>query len=352
MKINRNNYEAYFLDYAEGNLDAALVNDFIDFLQKNPDLKAELELFESFEIPTEDISFQHKKNLYKEKFDDEYAFNKAAVARLENTISEKENNDFNRYLNQHPEKQKDILLFAKTKLIPDSSIVFPKKNKLYQNSAGRIVLLWSGRVAALLILALAIFSLIEIRKKTPVQQNQIAVVDEKHEKKTTPPTTQQIPSKPEKTIPVSPKKETPKSKIKKVLPKKQSNKQLRENNTGRLEQNDFVAQRTPLEVPKSLSSIAAFIEIPQPEIALATIKTNRPATIETINDERLLADIIKEKTGLNKFSFRKVTHAGLNLVSNFTKDNFSYDTGDDGKVTEYRYNSRLLAFSIPAGKNR
>ena len=42
MKINRNNYEVFFMDYLDGNLDESVVNDFIEFLQKNPDLKEEL----------------------------------------------------------------------------------------------------------------------------------------------------------------------------------------------------------------------------------------------------------------------------------------------------------------------
>ena len=42
MKINRNNYEAFFIDYLEGNLDEKMVDDFIEFLQQNPDLKEEL----------------------------------------------------------------------------------------------------------------------------------------------------------------------------------------------------------------------------------------------------------------------------------------------------------------------
>ena len=31
MKINRENYESFFIDYLEGNLDERQVNDFIDW---------------------------------------------------------------------------------------------------------------------------------------------------------------------------------------------------------------------------------------------------------------------------------------------------------------------------------
>ena len=42
--INRNNYEAFLLDYVEQNLTAELVAELMLFLEQNPDLKAELEV--------------------------------------------------------------------------------------------------------------------------------------------------------------------------------------------------------------------------------------------------------------------------------------------------------------------
>ena len=94
MQINRENYEAYFIDYLEGNLDELLVDDFIEFIKLNPDLKEELDLFESLEAIPENIAFENKEGLYKEKYDAETAFNDAAVACLEGDISEGEKSDF------------------------------------------------------------------------------------------------------------------------------------------------------------------------------------------------------------------------------------------------------------------
>ena len=56
----------------------------------------------------------------------------------------------------------------------------------------------------------------------------------------------------------------------------------------------------------------------------------------------------KEKTGLDKFRFNRITKAGLNLVSNISNDKFKYETNNEGEITEYNYDSRLVAFSIPA----
>jgi len=161
MKINRNNYEAFFIDYLEGNFDEKLVDDFIEFLQQNPDLKEELSLFQTVSIGQEEITFSKKELLLKEKYDIDSEFNQAAIARLEGDISTSEKTEFEKYLSIHPDKQKEAELFNKTKLQPDKSLVFSKKKKLFRYSAGRTVLLWTSRVAAILIVALTVYILIE-----------------------------------------------------------------------------------------------------------------------------------------------------------------------------------------------
>ena len=127
MKINRNNYEAFFIDYLEGNLDEKMVDDFIEFLQQNPDLKEELSLFETVSVEQEEITFNKKELLLKEKFDVEKVFNEAAIAIVEGEISSSEKTEFENYLSTHPEKQKEAELFSYTKLHPDQSIVFSHK---------------------------------------------------------------------------------------------------------------------------------------------------------------------------------------------------------------------------------
>jgi len=159
MKINRNNYETYFIDYIENNLDEKLVYDFIEFLQQNPDLKEELSLFEPISLTPENIIFNKKEMLYKELFDNENEFNRANVAKLEGDLTEPEKSAFEAYLVKHPEKQREAELFDKTKLVPDESIIFIKKDKLYRKPAGKTVLLWTVRIAAVLILSIVIYNL-------------------------------------------------------------------------------------------------------------------------------------------------------------------------------------------------
>ena len=66
MIITRDNYEAFFLDYLEGNLDVALLPEFEAFVAANADLKEELENVGSFKLEAAPVlTFDHKVMLYK-----------------------------------------------------------------------------------------------------------------------------------------------------------------------------------------------------------------------------------------------------------------------------------------------
>src|SRR5665811_533255 len=105
------------------------------------------------------------------------------------------------YISAHPEKKIDIELFAKTKLIPDETITFNKKNKLYRHSTGRTVLLWSVRIAAILILAFAFYILIDTSSTPIIPENQLAKVEDETPKKESPAEVKQIPEKNKKQEP-------------------------------------------------------------------------------------------------------------------------------------------------------
>jgi hypothetical protein len=68
MRISMNNYESYFLDYLDGNLDPELVPEFIAFLAQNPGLADELyetESCENISFKPETLIFEGKDRLKK-----------------------------------------------------------------------------------------------------------------------------------------------------------------------------------------------------------------------------------------------------------------------------------------------
>ncbi len=348
MKINRNNYEAFFIDYLEGNLDEKLVDDFIEFLQQNPDLKEELSLFETVSIVQEEITFSKKELLYKEKYDDENEFSQAAIARLEGDISESEKTEFENYLSAHPEKQKEAELFNKTKLQPDKSLIFSKKRKLYRYSAGRIVLLWTTRVAVVLILAFSVYIFINKSSNNIVTQNQLADTEtaEKDNSQFKNELTAKNDNQEEPEIKTE---EAVNPVVKKVVHKPNRTKTIRENPEGRLINDNLALLRKDVEVPDPLKTITASFSVQLPEAELMPVTFTFPVYNEPVFEERLLVDVVKEKTGIEKLNFNKIAKAGLSLVANLSNEKLNYETNNEGKVTEVSFDSRLLAFSIPTG---
>jgi len=63
MNINRSNYEAYLLDWMEGNLTVELQQELKAFLAANPDLQVDLELDEWIKLAEPEQIFELKDRL-------------------------------------------------------------------------------------------------------------------------------------------------------------------------------------------------------------------------------------------------------------------------------------------------
>lgn len=348
MKINRNNYESFFIDYLEGNLDEKLVDDFIEFLTQNPDLKEELAMFSPVAVEPANLEFSKKELLYKEKFDLESEFAEAAIAHLEGDLSDNEKVAFESYIATHPTKKHDLRLFEKTRLIADQSVIFQKKNVLYKTTPLKAVLLWSGRVAAVLVLALLAYIFVGKNEKAPVENSTVAVLENSKPKKELPveiKKTQENNSSQQKTKPDKTSPKATEKAVKKPKSEPKQNESLRENSKGRISQDDLAMTGTETILFAQLSPVSATIKPELPETTLKTMYITIPQSEPF--EERLLVDVVKEKTGIEKISFNKITKAGLNLVTSLSNEKFSYQTDEAGKITEINYDSRLLAFTIP-----
>jgi hypothetical protein len=348
MKINRNNYEAFFIDYLDGKLDEKLVNNFIEFLEQNPELKEELTLVENISIELEEVTFNKKELLLKEKYDVEEVFDEAAIANLEGDISASEKIEFEKYLSKHPEKQKDAGLFQLTKLQPDESIKFSQKHKLFHRTAAKTVLLWSLRAAAVVIIALSVYTFADKSSEKIKTETQVVAIEKDSEKKPNSEEIKEIPAKNDtKEIQPTIKEETVKPEIKKEKLKTKPVNSLRENSQVQLANFDLTLARINEEVPPEIGSLTPTVFASLPKTELMTITISIPEIKEPMEDEKLFVDIVKEKTGIGKLTFGKITKAGLSLVSNLSNEKFNYETNAEGKVTEVKYDSRIFAFSVP-----
>jgi hypothetical protein len=94
MKINRDNYESWFLDYLEGNLDPEQMEMVRRFKIEHPDLADEAEEFSLFLKADSGLVYPGKHLLRKEVYDDPVHFEQFAIAAMEGDMSEEELRQF------------------------------------------------------------------------------------------------------------------------------------------------------------------------------------------------------------------------------------------------------------------
>lgn len=127
-KINIDNYEAYLLDFSEGNLTDELQMELELFLIQHPELDINLSDLSLISLNEESISFSNKNSLKKAETD--LVSEDQLVAYIEGQLSVKEKTEVEKSCSNNPLLAKELALFQKTILQVDSSIVYPNKNEL------------------------------------------------------------------------------------------------------------------------------------------------------------------------------------------------------------------------------
>ncbi len=136
--ITRNNYEEFFLDYIEGEINAPDKVALESFLVENPDLKKELDEMMGMNIKCEGITISGESDSLKaipfqENFDD------FCIAKIEGDLNAFENEAFDNYMASNPNKEKELSLYQRTKLEGDQTIIFKEKKSLKRRNKGLII---------------------------------------------------------------------------------------------------------------------------------------------------------------------------------------------------------------------
>ncbi|RPH34284.1 MAG: hypothetical protein EHM93_01615 [Bacteroidales bacterium] len=137
MTINRLNYEIFLIDYLDGRLNASQVDELLLFLDKNPDIKEELEGIDDTVLIANSEVFPNKSSLKKKSFlkygiDNEFDY--LCIASVEGIITQSENAKLQNIVNEDLLKQKQLLAFQGLKVNPDSSITFSDKQWLKRST--------------------------------------------------------------------------------------------------------------------------------------------------------------------------------------------------------------------------
>lgn len=168
MRIDRNNYEEFFLDYHEGTLADSLKNELFLFLEHNPDLKAEFERFDLITVPTPGKTF-FEKDLLKRKLITLHNYQSYFIAYVENDIGSAEKNELELFIQQNPSLNSEFEVFKQTKIFPNHSIIFENKKQLKHR--GKIIAfhspLYRIAIAASIVLFIITYFLFQ-NKKEPI----------------------------------------------------------------------------------------------------------------------------------------------------------------------------------------
>jgi hypothetical protein len=134
MTINKNNYEAYLLDYIEGNSDPLFMAELMAFLAENPEYEWLLGYKKTIFTQTGSTVFDAKDLLRKELSDlpdiNEFNFEEFCIAACEGTLSSNDSRRLTNYIDNDPVKLKTLELYRKVRLSPDLSITYNHKGIL------------------------------------------------------------------------------------------------------------------------------------------------------------------------------------------------------------------------------
>lgn len=180
MKINRHNYEEFFLLYVDNELSSEDRRMVEDFVQLHPDLKEELELLSQFKFtPDNDIVFDNKEELLKVNGETPVSLNnyeESLLSYIDNELTEQQRIAVERLVNTNPAAKKELELLQQTKLQPET-IVFPNKESLYrkEEKVRSLPVRWWRAAAAILILTLGLTAVLVMNNKSiddvPVAKN-------------------------------------------------------------------------------------------------------------------------------------------------------------------------------------
>ena len=154
MNITRHNYEEIFLMYVDNELTAEQRTAVETFVEENPDLRAELEMFQDTVMqPEQNISFGNLATLLKQE-DANNTINSLNCEEYFVQYGDQELSGENKtlveeFIARNPAHKADFELIQKAKLTPDTSVVFPDKSALYRyENESRIIPIRWWRIAA------------------------------------------------------------------------------------------------------------------------------------------------------------------------------------------------------------
>lgn len=345
MQIDRSNYEIWFIDWLDGNLDSHQVEQLNLFLNENPDLKREFNELTPVIIKYSDSHFKNKEALMKSQSDlSDSQFDYLSVAFLENDLAAEQKKELLEIAEQNTDRKRSFYLIQKTRIAPVSSIYKHKSQLLRRTPMQKVIRLSVIGLSAAAVITLIITTFLnapreintsvsntasiaipeKIIQKPVEKEEEVRVVPAKKEKVSIAKTELPVPV-PEKTI------------EKNVIPENTRVNKINFSSdivfSERIASNTLMASNTIYSIPEEddgRSNVGRFIS-----------KTFR---------EKILKDKAAPDSPLKGYEIAEAGVTGLNKLLGWEMD-LEKNNDENGELNSVYFSSKLLKFNTPVKKS-
>src|SRR5215467_6982240 len=164
MKINRNNYEEFFLLYVDNELTTAEKKSVELFVQENPDLNEELVLLQQSKLlPDDDISYRGKNFLLKPSevhLINDANYEEFFLLYVDGELNYEQRKEVELFVSKNPKLYIELTRLQQVVLQEDDTVVFEGKEKLLKKDTRRILpMIWVrvASIAAVLLVGIWLF---------------------------------------------------------------------------------------------------------------------------------------------------------------------------------------------------
>jgi hypothetical protein len=140
MNIDRSNYEVWFIDWLDGNLNSFQMKELYSFLDQNPDLRGEFNELTNIPLISPENSYPFKDELIRSAGEiSESQFEYLCAAYFEKDLYDYQKSEIDEIIAHDPEKKKIFEQINKTRISPLNIYYKHKKQLLKPTPAQRII---------------------------------------------------------------------------------------------------------------------------------------------------------------------------------------------------------------------
>ena len=361
MKPDRSNYEIWFIEWLDGNLNPDQVEALKTFLTENPDLQEEFTDLAQISLEPSDVIFTLKKDLLKPAGSyTESQFEKLCIASLENDLTPEQRVELKEIIYHNERKREIFELYQKLKLKP-LPISYKGKSTVKKITAGQKTLRWSfaglsAAAAIALLLVLEPFSPSDVKNEPRQTAENISTDTLFIERGAQVISIEQVIPAIHKTAGYGRINAIPETRVAEpdmVLAENiDNNLSDSTEDIRRSEALSAVSMTIPEDIISTNDVSSKYLVAYNPVVTppLTDDKDNGGRGFARFFHEKILKDSTKVNKPVESYDLAKAGITGLNKLLGWEMS-LQKNTDDNGDIKSYYFSSRLLKFKAPVKKS-